>query len=242
MKARFLKASKMRELASAIPDNVERYRNGDFCLQLNDPEYYFEAGFDVDEEILDKLDCSQENLNEVNSCITVYEGVGAISEYLARDERFWVYLTHTLLLEYTRKRWPIPGDNEKAEKHIRAHFFCIGARGIERNNAASRLWWMAALCRRCTGMTLQNALTCFLYASDVRANIIERPTTSQNVRIFGAILSRLYASYMSDKSLYGRDRFRQFMKNLNLHGGVRLLAALSDSEIEKILDRCSATV
>lgn len=240
MKARFLKTSKMRELASKINDNLELYRAGNFDFVSNDPEYYFESEATISEEVLRSVSCTNSDLNEVDSCIKVFSGIGLISEYLAREERLWVYLTHTLLLDYARKRWPIPADPKKAEKHIRTHFFCSGARGIERDNAASRLWWMASLCNRCSDMPLEESLACFLYQSDVRANIIERPTTSQNVRIFNAILQRLHDSLSSDKALYGREKFRLFMKNLNLQGGVKLLAALPDAQIKEILDHCIA--
>lgn len=238
MKARFLKTAKMRELASKIKDNLELYRTGNFDFVSNDPEYYFESEATIAEEMLQSVYCTDSDLNEVDSCIKVFFGVGQISEYLARDERLWVYLTHTLLIDYARKRWPIPADPEKAEKHIRTHFFCSGARGIERDNAASRLWWMASLCNRCSDMPLKDSLACFLHQSDVRANIIERPTTSQNIRIFNAILQRLHQSLSGDKALYGREKFRLFMKNLNLQGGVKLLAALPDAKIEEILDNC----
>jgi hypothetical protein len=81
-----------------------------------------------------------------------------------------------------------------------------------------------------------------LHQSDVRANIVERPTTSQNVRIFNAILQRLHTSLSGDKALYGREQFRFFMKNLNLQGGVKLLATLPDTKIKEILDECVPTV
>jgi hypothetical protein len=240
MKARFVKTAKMRELASKIKDNIELYRTGKFDGMSNDPEYYFESEVTIDEELLKSVFCTDSDLNEVDSCIKAFHGIGAVSEYLARDERLWVYLTHTLLLDYARTRWPIPTDPEKAEKHIRTHFFCSGARGIERDNAASRLWWMASLCNRCSDMPLKDSLACFLHQSDVRANIIERPTTSQNVRIFNAILKRLHESLYGDKSLYGREKFRLFMKYLNLQGGVKLLAALPDAKIEEIMEYCVA--
>ena len=241
MKARFLKTSKMRELSSKIQDNIELYRNGSFDFISKDPEYYFESETEILEDYLFNVTCSDNDLNEVDSCIKVYFGIGQISEYLARDERLWVYLTHTIMLNYSRKRWPIPTDLDKAVKHIRAHFFCFGARGIERNNAVSRLWWMASLCNRCADMPLKDSLACFLLQSDVRANIIERPTTSQNVQIFNAILQRLHTSMYADKTLYKRKNFRLFMKNLNLQGGVRLLAALPNSKIQEILDECVPT-
>lgn len=107
-----------------------------------------------------------------------------LSPYEARDERLWAHITHTHMLEYARKRWPIPEDPVAAVGHIRAHFFAKEQRQIERDNAASRLWWMAHLCGRVRGLELSDTLKVFLYRTDVRASIIERPTVSQNRNLF----------------------------------------------------------
>lgn len=240
MKARFLKAPVLRGLESKIADNLAVYRSGSFASMEQDPESYFESELEVDLDQLATITGTSTDANEVACCLGAYNAFTGITAYLARDERLWTYLTHAELLEYTRTRWPIPDDDEKAIKHIKAHFFCIGARGIERDNAISRLWWMAYLCHRSTNLSLQDALTCFLFQSDVRANIVERPTTSQNVTIFSAILAKLSESYSSDRSLFGRERFRAVMKRLNLKGGVKLLAALPKDVVFHILDECIA--
>ena len=95
---------------------------------------------------------------------------------------------------------------------------------------------MASLCDRTDGLSLEEALACLLYQSDVRANIVERPTTSQNIRIFSAILKKLHDSYKNDKKLFERDRFREVMKWLNLAGGVKLLGALPEIKVMRILE------
>lgn len=136
-------------------------------------------------------------------------------------------------------RWPIPQDKEKAIAHIKKHFFASGARGIERDNAASRLWWMASICSKVEGMSLERSLTAFLFQSDVRANIVERPTTSQNVSLLSAVVQKLDESFRGDKELYNRERFRAVMKDLNLQGGTKLLEVLDDAEIKKIVNRCA---
>jgi Family of unknown function (DUF6339) len=98
------------------------------------------------------------------------------------------------------------------------------------------------LCNRTKGLSFEDALTCLLYQSDVRASIVERPTTSQNVHVFSAILRKLNESYRADKQLFERNFFRPFMKELNVIGGVKLLAALPEISILQILDQCIAKV
>lgn len=240
MRANFLKAAKVQELLSRVAENLDSYRAGNFDFLKSDPSYYFESDLEIDDGALATISCDKDNLREVDNCILMYQAMGDMSHYLARDERLWVYLTHTVLFAYTRSRWPIPQDDEKAIKHIKTHYFCIGARGIERDNAASRLWWLASLCSRADGIPFKDALTCFLHQSDVRANIVERPTTSQNVHVFSAILKKLHDSYKTNKELFEREKFRPFMKEINLIGGIRLLAALPENSISHILDQCIA--
>lgn len=238
IKVRLLKSKMMQELNSKISDNLDLYRSGSFDFLSEDPSNFFEIDKEFDEQKIHLVDCDSHDHKEVDCCIHIYEAMRDIPPYLARDSRLWVYLTHTLLLEYSRKRWPIPNDDEKAVAHIRKHFFASGARGIERDNAASRLWWMANLCDRVDGLSLLDALIIFLHQYDVRANIIERPTTSQSVPVFSAVIKKLEKSFKEDQKLFEREKFRQVMKELNLQGGVKLLCALDEPEIEKIVDKC----
>lgn len=238
MKARFFKAQVVRDMSLQIRENLELYRNGNFEFIINDSDKYFDTDLEIDTNKLQLITCNNTNQHEVKNCQLMYEAMGEINHYLARDDRLWTYLTHALLLEYTRQRWPIPADDEKAIKHIRNHFFCIGARGVERDNSASRLWWMASLCKRATGLSFTDSLKCLLHQSDVRASIVERPTTSQNINIFSAILKKLNESYQTDQKLFEREKFRNVMKWLNLFGGVKLLGALPENRIIMILDEC----
>jgi hypothetical protein len=238
-KIRLLRSKLVQELNANIIDNLERYRTGNFDYLEADPSSFFEINTELDEHKLALVDCTADDHNEVECCAHIYDAMGSIPPYLARDPRLWVYLTHTSLMAYSRKRWPIPDDDEKAVAHIRKHFFAIGTRGIERDNAVSRLWWMAVLCSRVSGLTMREALTSFLYQYDVRANIIERPTTSQSIPVFSAVIKKLDESYKTDeKTLFEREKFRAVMKELNLQGGVKLLGALDENEIGKIVDRC----
>lgn len=235
---RLLRSRSIQQLSVDVPANLARYRSGSFDYLDADPSHYLEVGNQVDDERLAEVNCTAGDHREVSCCMRIYEAMGPIPPYLARDPRVWVYLTHTNLLDYARKRWPIPDDDDAAITHIRKHFFAVGSRGIERDNAASRLWWMAAICSRVRGLSLEEALTAFLHQYDVRANIIERPTTSQSVPVLSALLKRLHESYQTDRKLFERRKFRSVMKELNLRGGVRLLAALDEQEIRRIIDEC----
>ncbi|WP_147306703.1 MULTISPECIES: DUF6339 family protein [unclassified Wenzhouxiangella] len=240
MKLRICKTSVVEELRSRVPDNLDKYRSGDFSFLETDTSSFIQLDIDVDEEaisnLLTTLDAPVDDYqSEVRSAISVFNAMSSVSPYLARDERMWVYLAHTSGLEYSRQRWPIPEDEEKAVKYIRTHFFAATARQIERDNAISRLWWVAYLCSRVESVSLQKALEAFLYRADVRANIVERPTTSQSLRTFDAVVTRLSESLQTGKELFDREQFRQSMVELNLLGGIKLLEALPSSQLNDML-------
>jgi hypothetical protein len=238
MKARFFKEKYLKELELNIAENLELYRKGNFDSVANNTDNYFEAAFEVDEVKLKSLLPSNKNEAEVQNCMQIYEAMKNLTHFHARDTRLWVYLTHTVLLPYSRARWVIPADDVAAIKFIKDHFFCIANRGVERNNAASRLWWLAALCNRTQGLSLKDALTTLLHQSDVRASIIERPTTSQCLNIFSAVLRKLHESYHADKKLFERSLMREAMKKLNLAGGIKLLGVLPKEQVDSLVADC----
>lgn len=235
MKIRLLKTQTKLEFYNKVADNLDNYRNGNFDFLNDDLSRYFEIDQQLDLDKIACIRCEKEDDREAENCENMFSALSEMTPYLARDERFWIYLTHTYLLNYSRNRWPIPDENEKAVNHIRTHFFVNGVRGIERDNAASRLWWMAYISSQCETLSLQEALRCFLYRSDVRANIIERPTTSQNTMILSAILEKLNQSYHGNQKLFDRKIFRNFMIELNVYGGVRLLDSLDKNTIDSIV-------
>lgn len=237
IKARFLRARALSNLRSSIPENLNAYRSGDFSHLITDASYYIEQPFEYDPAALSGLVLpDKKNLHDVENCQIVYSALSGLQPYEARDERFWVYLTHTYMLDYARKRWPIPKDKDDAVKHIRQHFFAGAKRDIERDNAASRLWWMAHLCSRVDGLDLPTCLAIFLRQSDVRASIIERPTTAQSERVFAAIIRKLAASNAGKGELFARQTFRELMRLINSVGGVRLLEVMPAQRIDAVLD------
>ena len=123
MKTRLLRSTELKSLVDNISDNLDLYRNGAFDYLELDSSKYIEIDHEFDETKLSLIDCEVDNHYEVDNCIRMFEAMGGLTHYLARDERLWVYLTHTKLLSYTRNRWPIPDDDDKAVSFIKNHFF-----------------------------------------------------------------------------------------------------------------------
>ena len=235
--ARFLREETLRNLRADVKKNLDSYRDGTFAHLESDSSLTFESTVQLDAGQLDKLmPPSGANLFEVENCTFALSALPGLTPYDARDERLWAFLSHTKLLAHARLRWPIPTDDEAAVKHINKHFFARDKRQIERDNVLSRLWWMGHLCERVDGITLNEALTAFLHRSDVRANIVERPTISQATNVFRVILKRLSTSLKGKGALFERQPFRQLMVEINSVGGFKLLDCLSEAEIEVVVD------
>ena len=235
MKLRILRDASVFSLRKAIGENLDRYRTGEFGYLSLDSTQFHELPVVADDSALARMkNSSGENHFEVDNCLAVHDYLVGLSPYDARDERLWCHLTHTTFLGYARQRWPIPSDDNKAIAHIATHFFASSNRQVERDNAVSRLWWMAHLCTRVSGASHKEALEAFLFRSDVRANIIERPTVAQSANVFSLIMRALIASAAGKRALFDRTTFRKVMVELNLVGGFKLLDALSEQDLDLI--------
>lgn len=242
MKARLLKGATLEELRQAVPTHLQQYRSGNFESIEVDDALWFELDREVNESRLKDMTFSKAGDHyEVDNCIVLYDAFNGLTAYEARDERLWAYYVHTHLLEYSRRRWPIPNDDEQAVAHIRRHFFARDKRQSERDNAASRLWWMAHLCARVPDLDREVALEAFLFKSDVRANLVERPTTSQSTEVFGAILEKLVASYNGNKKLFDRRSFRKLMAEVNSIGGFKLIDCFDNAQASNVVSDLIST-
>lgn len=235
MSLRILRHATVASLRKSVAENLELYRSGRFDFLDLDPSHYLELPVVTDDGALQEVVMPVDGkLYEVENCMAVQKYLADLTPYDARDERLWCYLCHTEFLDYSRARWPIPDDDDKAVTHITTHFFARSQRQVERDNAVSRLWWMAHVCSRLEDVRIKDALEAFLFRSDVRASIVERPTTAQSEAVFKVILVGLIKSYAGQKALFERSTFRQLMVELNSIGGFRLLDALPETELRRI--------
>jgi hypothetical protein len=217
---RQLKLSAEHELIEDIESNLDKYRNGNFHYLSQNRKYYRPLGaYEVEEDMLaevnvDRGGTSDDNLNDIENSITVFDAFSDLSPHLARDTRLWSYYTHTSLLEYSRSRWlnvsedkhwePNPDckrGNSKKSKYckscvkctaylIKVHFFssATNVRSIERSNAVSRLWWNGFLAARISTLDMEDALNALMATAEVRSQIMERPTTAQSMTLLSELL------------------------------------------------------
>lgn len=224
-----LKRGMVATLRDNIERNLERYVAGDFSDLLTSEFVIPVKGTSVDLKLLEQLDPRAGGETDVANAKIVFESIHGLTRYLARDERLWVWFTHGPCLAYSRNRWIIQGNAEKMISQIRAHFFAPNARGFERTNAIACLWWWAKIASQYTETSLGKVLEVLLHQTDVRASIIERPTSSQPA--FRSIMKVLIEQYDADpshrffKRKAGVAPYRKWFSEINRYGGVRMYEA-----------------
>lgn len=236
-KLRYLRQSHLSELRKSILTNLPRYRSGDFDDVFAGEEYSREIEGDFSLKDLSKLKHPKDGklFDAVNSEL-VYVALESLTPHQATEERLWAHQCHFECLDYVRTRWKIPDDDEAAVGHINTHFFASNSRGVERDNGISRLWWMGLIASRAKGFELREALDVLMFRTDVRANIIERPTTSSSVNVLSALLRALKTSLDGKKLLHERKHLRELMKEINSVGGVRLLETLDGKALDQMMN------
>jgi len=238
MKSRFLREHALEKLRDEIENNLERYREGSFDYLAENPAYFFETPIEMDDLRLSALKKPAGGRDfDCENALTVGSAMSALGAYQAGDERLWAYMTHTLMLDYARNRWPIPADSSRAKSHIENHFFGRKLRDRERDNAASRLWWLHHVASRTDGLAPAKALEVLLFRSDVSSSLLGRPTIiAQSIPIFSAVMAKLDESYAGKRNLFVRENFRALMRKLNGLGGHNLLDVKTRQMIEQYLD------
>lgn len=192
----------------------------------------------IDPVCWEQLNQSPDENKDVQNAIVVYKGLD-LSPQQAADERIWVYATHRIARNYVIKRWPrIPTDKDKAKKYILSHYFVSGARGLIRDNAVARLWWMGHVANRCKDYDLETTLKILLRDSDVRANLLERSSVSMSQEMFNGVIRLLGRSLdtSDEPAIYKRSNFRALMKMLNRRGGRIMLNVLSPQQLDDMLN------
>lgn len=228
----FAKELSVTELEGAIEDNIDRYVNGDFFDYFSDKDKTFYPGFDIrlvkniDNEVANYDFKNQEKEIDKDWTLKVFKGVKGIIPSIGKDKRLWTYLTHTHFADYCRKRHAITSVEKATARIIKQRFFCQGiSRGIERDNAISRLWWNGYLASKVQGMQLERALELLLYNTDIRQQIVERPFLSTNSTLLSAVIHVLDESEKSDGALLVREAFRKKLIKLNIYAGSNMLEA-----------------
>ena len=147
------------------------------------------------------------------------------SEGYTKEEK--IFKNAKKILETNLKK-----EKQKLRKHVKSHWFATSVRGRLRDNAISRLWWMAELANSADKTDYKTKLNQILFNSDYRANLLERTTTASSAKLLACITE---ISHEDSDIKFERSNFRNFMRTVDLVGKRTSLPSLSPGELKKIL-------
>lgn len=159
----------------------------------------------------------------------------ALTPANATDERLWVTLSFGKFNLYLRERWPYRQSKEdKLATHIHNHWFAAGVRGRMRDNGISRLWWMGFIASKVPGLTTEQVYEILFANSEYRSSLLERNSSCNSLVVLSSIL-KITQNAQSKGVKFNRECHRDFMKEVNLIGGHKNLAAIERDSLIEIL-------
>lgn len=230
--------SKLEQLRKEAAANLDRYRSEGFADIAAEPGWGIDLSSRIEIDGLSELDGTERTAEaDLRNSIVVAEVLRDLSPSLANEERIWVRLSHIEAFEYSRQRW-IRGEveDEKALKSVETHFFARTQTRIRDDHAISRLWWNAYVARHCYPENFTKALELLLTRADVRSNLVERIWLTGRRKLAGGVFRAMEGD---EFVLSSEQSFREFMKAVNLLGAGVVFEAMTDTQTDEFLRRCS---
>ena len=158
----------------------------------------------------------------------------------ATDERFWVTLAFREALDYSVLRW---GGEDVDNKKILNHWFAPTSRAKWRDHSVARLWYVSSFASGLEGISLKDSLDVLYSNSELLNSFLGRPRTTASNRVASKIVSMLHSKGRVDGVLnFDRNKFREFMKELDLRAGSVQINALGEKDFNDFFDDIFSTV
>jgi len=236
---KYLSEKKLSELKESIAANRDRYEAGDFLDLEHDNGWAVETStVQVDHDLLATLDGKARTAAaDIDNSLILFRALRGMTPALAREERIWARLTHIECLGYSRARWLSGNTGEQLDAQVRIHMFAPGLTAIRDDNALSRLWWNMHIASIADPDDPEGALRLILKTADIRSNFVERTNTAARKPLARAVIRAMRREPWITSS---ERAFREFMIALNRDGGGILFEALSDAEVDALMDACAS--
>lgn len=164
----------------------------------------------------------------------IYGLLGNLTRANATDERFWVTLAFREALDYSVLRW---GGDEIDNKKILNHWFAPTSRAKWRDHSVARLWYVSDFAQGLEGISIQNSLEVLYANSELLNSFLGRPRTTASNRVASKIISLLHVNRDVNGIIkFDRNKFRDFMKELDLRAGSIHLNALGEKDFNDFFE------
>jgi hypothetical protein len=174
---------------------------------------------------------------DIPNMIALAAAINGLTPELATDERLWVSLAVGQFHDYTYARW---GGKAKTDADLLAfwklHVLASSTRNRWRDHSVSRLWWMHRYASMLQPEDPKAALDMLLIEIDFISSLLSKPSVSTNLPLAQAILRVAQEEILEKKALtFNRDKFRSFVRELDLIAGRRLLSSLESGYLRPIV-------
>lgn len=235
----------VQNLYDKVEKNLDLYEAACFDEKLSQQQFIpFQKELKHCQFSADKLiglEAKSKGTSDVENAYRVFQCFEGMTPYLASDERIWVALIHKHCLKFVWDRHIKSGkDKEARAKLIRAHMFCRGGlRGIHRNNTLSSLWWWGYVASQYKKSDLKQALKILCSKTDLREQILGRPTLSRVLPAFNSVMDVVSDQLASSNKkteahILKRTVYREWFKEINRHGGVKLYANMTEKQLYSV--------
>jgi len=229
---RVLSTSSVESLRMAITKSPELVSE-DFSVLVDDLNLQFvsfNADINIQGQLLLPEGITQETNKDGENCIAIKSIISGLNPAQATDERLWTTLCFETFSDYTNSRWPL-SRAKTPENHVNEHWFAKTNRNRIRDNAISRLWWMAEIAERVPNTSIEQVLEILFFNSDYRSSLLERNSSANSLNVLASII-KVSKDAFDDGNEYDRENFRSFMKQIDLIGKRTVLPSL---EIETLI-------
>ena len=228
-----LSASSVETLRVAITKSPELVTE-DFSNLVDDLNLQFvsfNADINIQGQLLLPEGMTQETNKDSENCIAIKSIISGLNPAQATDERLWTTLCFETFSDYTNSRWPL-SRAKTPKNHVNEHWFAKTNRNRIRDNAISRLWWMAQIAERVPNTSIEQVLEILFFNSDYRSSLLERNSSANSLNVLASII-KVSKEAFDNGDEYNRENFRYFMKQVDLVGKRTVLPSLDiDNLIE----------
>jgi hypothetical protein len=234
MKLSFFSSAIVARFHAEAATNVAKYGNDPSWIDAfaGGKPYIFESSRVVDPAPALIVTATDNPKNDAENAKRIYNWLKGLTPAIAMEERLWTYLTHCVFPQYMAARWQVEDGNSVQRRYLfEGKTFSALAR-----NGISRLWWAGKLTcdeKRSNPFELTEVL--FL-RQDIQVSLLERAIGKcDNVRTAVLDFLRDNSGWLAEEE-FGR-RIQLLIKELNLLGGVAILDALSQPQLQQFLKK-----
>lgn len=231
---KFLSQPVLDELFTAVPDNLERYRDGNFNDLALGNGWAIDTTFAKwDPKIVDKLDPAAEAEAEISNSLMIYNSFKGMTPALAREERLWTRLCHVEFLAFARARWLRNPDH--LQRDVENHFFGSTLPRCRDDNAIGRLWWNGYVASLAFPDDLERGLRLLLSRANIRLQVIDRADTAFRTPLLRGVMRMLETEPWLGNT---DEAIALFMYELNKRSGSKVFEAMDEAALNGHLSKC----